>query len=231
MKTSNKIFISFLIFLFGGITLLFIGSKYYKGYDDKSNFAIQEKPLISFSVVVAEPGANFTLKTGKKNKIIQTHRKGTVANFPAYTVRNDTLFVASAKQIQGLPKNYRIGSEICCVKVKSIITKENSDVMMYKFQADTLNFIMNKSRLNWNFDNVSFVSIQAKDSDIYLGGKKLKKLTVKLDKTKISAFTKTRINNLSGSLKNSSDADFSHSNSIHLDLDKTSSYDFYDFEN
>ena len=233
MKTSNKIFLSFLIFLFGGITLLFIGPKYYKGYDDKSNIAIQEKPLISFSVVVAEPGANFTLKTGKKNKIIQNYLKDVAPNFAPYVVRNDTLFVYSVKhehsnkQEQYKGGHFIIVPDIFCQKVKNIVAKENSTVRMEKFQADTLNITMNKSQLDLRFDKVAFVSLQAKDSDIYLEGEKVEKLVVKLDKTKLNAPIKKRIENLSGSLKNTSDCTFYLSNKIILDVDKTSTYNFY----
>lgn len=229
MKTSNKIFISFLIFLFSGIITLYLGSKCFSDYYGSTNFKTQEKPLAPFSVVVAEPDANFDLISGNKNKIIQAYRKGTVADFPALTVKNDTLFVSSVKQIPGLPKNYRVVPEISCVKLKSIITKENTYIMIRKFQADTLNITMNKSQLDWRFDKVAFVSLQAKDSDIYLEGEKLEKLVVKLDKTKLNAPIKKRIENLSGSIKNTSDCTFYLSNKINLDVDKTSIYNFYNF--
>lgn len=227
MKTSNKIFISFLIFLLCGITALYLGSKYFSDYYGPTNFETQEKPLAPFSVVVAEPNANFDLTSGKKNKIMQPYRKGTITDFPALTVRNDTLFVSSVKQIPGLLKNYRVVPEISCVKLKSIITKENTYIMMRKFQADTMNITMDKSRLDYRFDKVAFVSIQAKDSDIYLEGEKLEKLVVKLDKTKLNAPIKKRIEKLSGSLKNTSDCTFYLSNKIILDVDKTSTYNFY----
>ena len=98
---------------------------------------------------------------------------------------------------------------------------------MRKFQADTMNITMDKSRLDYRFDKVAFVSIQAKDSDIYLEGEKLEKLVVKLDKTKLNAPIKKRIEKLSGSLKNTSDCTFYLSNKIILDVDKTSTYNFY----
>ena len=231
MKTNNKIFISFLIFLFGGITLLFIGSKYYKGLDDETNIAKLEKPVTPFSVVVAEPGANFILKSGKQNKIIQNYLKDAVPNFAPYEIRNDTLFVFSVKKAQSKEAHFIIVPEVFCVNIKSITTKKNSEVRMEDFQTDALSITMNKSRLQWTFDNISFVSIQAKDSDIYLGGKNINKLTVKLDKTKISAVTKIRINILSGTIVNGSDGNFSYSNSINLDVDKTSSFDLYPLAN
>lgn len=234
MKTSNKIFISFLIFLFGGITLLFIGSKYYKGYDGKSNFAIQEKPLISFSVVVAEPGANFTLKTGKKNKIIQNYLKDVAPNFASYEVRNDTLFVYAVKKVpsngqaqQG--ESFFIVPDIFCQNVKSIITNESSSVHLNDFQADSIMINMNKSQLDWRFKKIAYISIQAKDSDIYFEGEKLEKLIVKLDKTKLNTPIKKRGNYLSGSLINESDCSFNFSTTVHLDADKSSRYGFYIF--
>ncbi|AOW08061.1 hypothetical protein [Flavobacterium gilvum] len=98
MKTSNYIFISFLIFLFSGITLLFVGAKYYRGTEHKGGFLTQEKPLQPFSVVVAETGANFILKNGPQNKIIQNYLKNSVPNFAPFLVRNDTLFVYSVKK-------------------------------------------------------------------------------------------------------------------------------------
>jgi hypothetical protein len=229
MKTSNKIFISFLIFLFGGITLLFIGSKYYKGVNDPTNFRIKEKNLSSFSVVVADSGANFNLRNAKENKIIQPYRKDSIANFPSFIVRNDTLFISSAKQIQGLPENYRVATEVFCINIKNIVVKRNSYISMNDFKVDTLMININKSKLDLRFDSISYISLQAKDSDIYLEGQKLEKLVVKLDKTKLNVPIKKRIENLSGTLKNTSDCTFYLSNKIILDVDKTSTYNFYNF--
>lgn len=222
MKTSNIIFLSFLIFLFGGITLLFIGSKYYKGVDDKADFAKLEKPLPSFSVVVAEPGANFNLKSGTKNKIIQTYLKDTVPNFAPYEVRNDTLFMYSVKREQSKEPYLIIAPEVFCVNVKSITTKENSEVHLEKFETDTLSVTMNKSRLDWRFDKAAYISIQAKDSDIYLDGENLEKLTVELDKTKLWASAKKGINCISGNVKNVSDVRLSMNGKMSLDVDKSS---------
>lgn len=230
MKTSNKILLSFLIFLLGGITLLFIGSKYYKGIYDKSNFAIQEKKTAPFSVVVAEQGANFYLKNGKEHKIIQDYLKGAVPNFAPFLVRNDTLFVYSVKKEQSKEPHFIIVPEVFCVNVKSIVAKENSEVRMKKFQADTMSVIMNKSNLDWRFENITYLSIKAKDSDIYLEGEKIGKLAIKLDKTRINSSIKKRTDVLSGSLINASDLRFSMSNKATLEADNISNYDFYNLD-
>jgi hypothetical protein len=231
MKTSNKIFISFLIFLFSGIIALYVGSKYYDDIWDKSNFADQKTLLSPFSVVVAEPGAIFILNTGKENKVIQTYRKGTFANFSVFEVRNDTLFVFPVKQQNPKERNYSVVPEIFCVNIKSLVAKENSNIGTGKFNVDTLSVIMNKSNFVWRFENIAYLSIQAKDSDIYLEGEKLEKLVVKLDTTKLNTPVKKRIENLSGTLKNNSDCTFYLSNKIILDIDKTSTYDFFVYKN
>ncbi|MFA9193911.1 hypothetical protein AAGV33_05790 [Flavobacterium sp. FBOR7N2.3] len=229
MKTSNILFISFLIFLFGGIIFLCVGSKYYEVINDPANFSRKEKKIATFSVVVAEPGAFFYLRNAKENKIVQSSKKGSVANFPTYIVRNDTLFVSSRKPIKDLAENYSVATDIFCVALKKIVAKENSNVNLMDFNADTLNISTIKSRLDLRFKNISCISLQSKDSDIYLEGEKLEKLVVNLDKTKLNAPIKKRIENLSGSLKNTSDCTFYLSNKIILDVDKTSTYNFYNF--
>lgn len=231
MKTSNYILLSFFIFLFGGITLLFVFSKSRSGFDFGTNFKIKEKKLSSFSVVVADSGANFNLRNAKENKIIQPYRKDSIANFPPFIIRNDTLFISSAKQIQGLPENYRVATEVFCINIKNIVVKENSYISMYDFKVDTLMININKSKLDLRFDSISYIFLQAKDSEIYLDGQKLEKLAVNLDKTKLNTPIKKRIDNLVGSLKNTSDCNFCLSNKIRLEADKTSTYDFYNYAN
>ncbi len=226
MTTSNKIFISFLIFLLSGITALYLGSKYYTGIYDKSNYADQKTLLSPFSVVVAEPDALFNLNRGKENKITNIYLKGTVSDIGSFLVRNDTLFISSIQLKKDQVRHTSNSTNVSCVNVKSIIIKEKADVRIGGFQTDTLNITMNKSRLHWNFDSISFVSIQAKDSDIYLNGKKLKNLAVKLDKTNITVYATERIDKLSGSLKDGCLGNFAECNSIRLDADKTSDYSF-----
>lgn len=229
MKTSNIIFISFLIFLFGGITLLFIGSKYYKRIDNRADFAIQEKKTAPFSVVVAEPGAIFYLKNGKEYKVSQSYLKDAVPNFAPFVVRNDTLFMYSVKKEQSKEPHFIIVPEVFCVNVKSIVAKENSGVHLEKFETDTLGISMNKSSLDWRFDKATYVSIQAKDSNIYLEGEKIENLMVQLDKTKLNIPVKKGIISLSGSLKNDSWVNSPINGKLNLDVDQTSSINVYHF--
>lgn len=223
MKTSNIIITSFLIFLFGGIILLYIGSKYYKTNDDPSNFISEEKKISSFSVVVAEPGAIFNLITEKENKIKQTYLKGTVPNISSYTVRNDTLFIFSKKPKPGKVKHALNVTEVFCINVKSIVTKENSNVRLLGLQADTLNITMKKSHLEGReFNKVAFLFVEGQNSDIYLNGKKMDKIEVKLDKTLLNINSKENIKSISGNLKNTSTLDCSSSLKVNLESDKSS---------
>ncbi|MEO8255143.1 MAG: hypothetical protein ABI554_12245, partial [Flavobacterium sp.] len=106
-----------------------------------------------------------------------------------------------------------------------------SYISMNDFKVDTLMININKSKLDLRFDSISYISIQAKDSEIYLDGQKLETLVVNLDKTKLYTPIKKRIATLSGSLKNTSDCTFYLSNNIDIEADKTSTYDFYKYTN
>lgn len=232
MKTSNKIVIFFLIFLFSGITALYVGSKYYANPNSNPvNFVVKKTKLSPFSVVVAEPRAVFYLNTGKENEITQSHLKDSLPDFGSFLVSNDTLFIASAKLKKNKDRFRSNLIHISCRNVKSIITKEYSEVKMEKFQADTLSVIMNRSNLDWRFGKISHLTIQAKGSDIYLEGEKLGKLVIKLDKTRINTSIKKRTETLSGSLINGSDLRFTMSNIVNLIGDQTSNYDFYNLGN
>lgn len=223
MKTSNIIISSFLIFLFGGIILLYIGSKYYKTYDDPSNYLSEEKPLSSFSVVVAEPEAIFNLTIGKENKIHQLYLKGTVPNISSYAVRNDTLFITSKEPKKGEVKHTKNLTEVFCIGVKSIVAKENSDVRLLGLQADTLNITAKKSRLEWRgFEKVAFLSVEGQNSDIYLDGKKLDKIDIKLYKTQLNIDAKENVKSISGNLKNTSTFDCPSGIKVNLEADKSS---------
>lgn len=234
MKTSNYIFLSYLIFLLSGITLLFIGSKYYNNDINQKSFGTNEKALGSFSVVVAEPGAQFVLKKGTENKINQRYLKNSAPNFAPFLVRNDTLFVYQIKK-KSYSKQALMQGEyflnipnVFCQNVKSIVAKEKSTVSLAEFQADFLYINLNSSNFVWtDFDKIPSVSIRAKDSRIYFTGGKLEKLMLKFDNTKLTVSAKQRISNLSGSLKNGSRCDFTISNSVNLVTDETSNYSFY----
>lgn len=223
MKTSNIIITAFLTFLFGGIILLYIGSKYYKGYDDPTNFLSEEKPLPSFSVVVAQPGTIFNLKSGKENKAHQLYLKGTVPNISSFEVRNDTLFISSKELKKDELKHTKNVTEVFCINTKSIVARENSEIRMIGFQTDSLNIIMKKSRLDWReFEKITFLSVEGKDSDIYLNGGKLDKINVKLDKTILNIDSKGNVKGIFGSIKNASTFDCPNSMVVNLESDKSS---------
>lgn len=220
MKTSNYIFISFLIFLFGGITLLFIGSKYYKGIDDKSNFSIQEKKTAPFSVVVAEPGAFLVLKSGREFSVSQSYKKGSVPHFASFEVRNDTLFMSAVKsKIDG---EWFIVPEVYCKNVKYIIAKEKANVSLRNYQVDSLFVNLNKSDLSGNLNKTVFVSFTSKNSYVRFKSENIQKLELQLDKTELNIDSKKSIETVLGSLKNKSILNCSIDGKISLEVDKSS---------
>lgn len=229
MKTSNIIIFSFLIFLFGGLILLFIGSKYYKSYDDPAYFLGEEKSLPPFSVVVAEPGTVFHLINGKENKLHQIYLKGTVPNITSFKVRNDTLFIISKEPKKDEVKHTKNVTEVICTHIKSILARENSNIRIMKINVDTLNITADKSKLDWRFDKVAYALIQSKESNIYLDGENLEAADLKLDKTKFYINSEQGIKYLSGYLINNSFLHGLINGKISLDVDKTSGINSKDY--
>lgn len=219
MKTSNIIIFSFLIFLFGGITLLYIGSKCYADHPE-DDFANKEKIVAPFSVVVAEQGAIFHLNNGNEYKVSQNYKKDEVPNFAPFVVRNDTLFMFAIKG-EPIKGDWSIVPEVFCKKVKYIIGKENSNINMSSYEADSLFVDINKTELLWEYDKAVFVSLNAKNSSVYLMGD-LGKIDLQLDKTKLDITSEKNIESISGSLKNSSDLNCSVNGRINLEVDKSS---------
>lgn len=220
MKISNIIFLSFLIFLFGGITLLFIGSKYYKGIDNKSDFVIQEKKTAAFSVVVAEQGAFLILKNGSEFSVSQSYKKDAVPNFAPFEVRNDTLFMSAVKsKIDG---KWFVVPEVYCKNVKSIIAKEKSNVSLRNYQVDSLFVNLNKSDLSGDLNKTVFVSFISKNSYVRFKGENIQKLELQLDKTELNIDSKKSIETVLGNLKNNSILNCSIDGKISLEVDKSS---------
>jgi hypothetical protein len=221
MKTSNIIILSFLIFLFGGITLLYIGSKYYKKGDRLEDFANHEKTVAPFSVVVAEPGAIFNLRNGKEYKVSQGYKKGIIPNFAPFVVRNDTLFMFAIKP-QQIKEELPIVPVVFCKNVKYIIGKVNAYIYLDNYEADSLFVNIDKAKLSWVYDKIIFVSLNAKNSSLNLNGNKIEKIDLKLDKTELDIISEKNIECISGSLKNASNLNCSLDGKINLKADKSS---------
>ena len=220
MKTSNIILISFLTFLFGGITLLFIGSKYYRGVDNKADFAIQKKKTAPFSVIVAETGAYLVLKNGREFSISQSYKKETKPDFAPFVVRNDTLFISAVKsKMEG--KWFTV-PEVYCKNVTSIIAKEKTNVSLRNYQVDSLSINLDKSDFFWDFNTPAFVNIEAKNSYLRFDGDNIQKINLQFDKTTLYMDSKKATKEISGSLINDSDFNGKIDGKVSLKVDKSS---------
>lgn len=222
MKTSNKIFISFLIFIFIGITALYIGSKYYVEHYDTHNFVEQEKPLPPFSVVVAEPGAQIHLKNGSERKIVQGFFKTKQPRFSSFVVRNDTLFVFEAKRDRNKLPRAQFMANVFCENVKHFVAKEKSLVFLSGYQVDSIFIKVDNADLACQNNNSNYIKLIAKNSRINFDFEKLNSMEVELDKTRLDVKSKQRVNNLSGTLKNGSVAKLNLEGKVNLAMDKQS---------
>lgn len=231
MKTSNKIFISFLIFLLGGITALYVGSKYYVEYYDTHNFVEQVKPLPPFSVVVAEPGAQIQLRNDSKTKIAQSFFKTAQPKFAPFVVRNDTLFVFGVKLDRNKLPRAQFMVNVYCENVKHFVAKERSVVFLSGYQVDSIFVNINNADLACQNNNSVYIRMKAKNSRTNFDCGKLNSMEVELDKTRLELKSKNRINNISGTVKNDSDVVLSQNGKVNLDVDKSSNLNMYDSQN
>lgn len=219
MKTSNIIMLTFLAFLFGGMTVFCIDSKHHEENKVFNNF---EKKLTAFSVIVAENGAKFNLKNGNECKITQTYIKGTLPNIDSFAVRNDTLFVSSKIPKNGMMKHTDNVTEIFCRNTKSIVAKENSDIQIKEFHKDTLNITMKKAILNCKINKLTYLSVNADESNVTINCENIKKIDLKLDETKLDLSSKKNTENISGILINNSSFNGKIDGKINLEVDKSS---------
>jgi len=221
MKTSNYIAISFFVFLFGGIFVLFLTTKLDPRANEGIRTEIFEKSLDSFSVIVAEARADFRIKSGATSKISNNYHKGETAAFPPYLVRNDTLFVSA------FPDNVKVYNvEVSCAKLKCIEGKEKSRITLENFSGDSLQLKLSGAEFRHfaatSSGNVS-LRVIADNSNIRISDSSLKNLDIQLIKTEMNVWN-TKVTNLSGSMKNSSTLSLGTISKINLEVDSSSNY-------
>jgi hypothetical protein len=216
MKTSNILFISFLIFLFGGITFVCIGSKYYV----EEILSVSAKKTAPFSVVVAESGAYLVLKNGREFSVSQSYKKDVVPDFAPFEVRNDTLYVAAVKSRKD--GEWFIVPQIYCKNVKSIIAKENSNINLDNYQVDSLLVNLDKSYFHWDYNKPAYLNIVSKNSHLNLNGDNIEKINLQFDKTTLYMNSKKATKEISGSLINDSEFQGNIDGKVSIEADESS---------
>lgn len=216
MKTSNILFISFLIFLFGGITFACIGSKYYV----EEILSVSANKTAPFSVVVAEPGAYLVLKNGKEFSVSQRYKKDVVPDFAPFEVRNDTLFVSAVKSRKD--GEWFIVPEIYCKNVKSLIAKENTNVNLKNYQVDSLSVNLDQSYFHWDYNKPAYLKINAKKSHLNLNGDYIETINLQFDKTTLYMDSKKATKEISGSLINDSEFQGNIDGKVSIEADRSS---------
>lgn len=222
MKTSNYIIIAFFTFLFGGVFVLFLSAKIHQGDSDRGVYS-EEKKMDPFSVVVAEPGAEFHLRNAENPKMLCFYQKPDTSNFLPFGVRNDTLFVFAYSGI----KKPRLPHEIYGRNIKCIVAKDKSYISLQEFRADTLIVKLNNAVLDAFFDKARnrtySLSIQSVGSKINLAGIHAGNLDVQLNGTELRAWDNS-IDSLCGTLTNHSNISIWKLGKINLEADSTSNY-------
>ena len=226
MKTSNYITLSFFIFLFGGIFVLFLSAKLDPKGSLHPEFVTEEKVLDNFSVLVAEAGAEVSLRQGQTTKMQLWYQKGNSCTLPPFTVRNDTLFLYSCKD-----GKHNATVQVFCNSLKSIQEKEAAQVWIDKeFQADTMLVKLDKAEFSYYSEKDSpkriSLTLIADQSKVNIGETNFEKLEIQLNNTKMNVWNNSIVS-LSGSIKNYSELYIATCKKISLDVDSTSSYQLY----
>jgi len=233
MKTSNYILIAFFTFLFGGTFVLFLTAKIYNKTDNSITWTCEEKKLEPFSVVVAEPGADFSLQIECHDPIIRcAHPPKEASVFPPFTVRNDTLFV-SALATETEVRTPRVTEtevrtlSVTVRSIKSVIAKEKSYVRLFDFYADSLSVKLTNAASDISFketkSKAAMLSIQATDSRINFDNVHVNNIDIQISKTRINGWGNST-ECLSGTLKDHSFLSLVKIRKINLETDSTSTY-------
>lgn len=224
MKTSNYIIIAFFTFLFGGAFVLFVGAKLQKtriGYAD--NWISEEKKLEPFSVVVAEPGADFNLRTAENPRILISFQKSDSCKFPPINIKNDTLFL----KVDSSKNKHDVSCIIYTKDLNYIIAREGSYLKLDDFAADTLIIKITKAKLEMYFDKskgqTALLSILADESEMNLSFANVKKMDVHINKSQLHAWNNS-IESISGTLKNLSGMQATVLKKVNVESDSTCNF-------
>jgi len=221
MKTSNYIIIAFFTFLFGGIFTLFLTAKIDPRGSQHRELQTIEKPLDSFSVIVAQPGSNIRLVTGTAPQISIEYQKGDTCTLPAFNVQNDTLFVGENPK-----KNKYWATKVSCIQINSIVGNDKSEIVLEHVQSDTLLVKLNKGNFRYYSGNnkpSNSLRLIAYHSYIQLRDASINNLNLQLKHTEMDAWN-NNIKNLSGKLTEESDLSLNQIRKINLETDSTSTY-------
>ena len=224
MKTSNYISISFLIFLFGGIFLLFLSSKFHEGTVSKQEFESFEENLDDFSVIVAGPNSNIGLRNGTQSKIVISFLKTDSCTIPPHEVRHDTLFIYEYA-VGASP----ISAQVFCPRPRAVLLKDNSVVNLNDFSIDTLDVSMSAGKMYGTFEQSDspkgVINLSAtKNSNIYINQSNMEALNINLDHSELN-IQDVSILTLSGFLKNDSKLySYKSIGKMNIEVDATSRY-------
>lgn len=217
MKTSNYILTAFCTFLFGGALVLFVAAKYFQ---DTTQLIGKEQAIASFSVVVAAPGAEFTLKSGDPKIVSLTMQDS--CYLPRFEIHNDTLTLFAYTDGQ-MKQNVEVYGR----NIHEIQGKENSKIGVQGLPNRLLSIHLNKAMLTYYPEQYdmkgAIVKLSANESYVNMGTAKIEKLEMMLNHTKIDGWNNST-DSLSGILKNKSEVYVRVLKNININSDSTCFY-------
>ena len=176
MKTSKIIIIAFFSLIIAGMLALFINTKNHNE-NFKKNYFNKEFRLPSFSVIVAEQGADINVNKSDSNSISIEYIKNEKAPAKLYSIQNDTLHIYNGLRmfIKGNKINTVIGQNARWVEIVPFTT----DSLILKSKGGRLylrNATLNETK---GRIKISCIGITATDSaEVGISEVDLKNITV-----------------------------------------------------
>jgi hypothetical protein len=223
MKTSNYIVTAFLVFIFGAMLFLFIAAKNHK----EETWNKKEYALADFTVIVAEPTAQFSIEQNDTNRLIVNYPENESEPKNLYRISSDTLFVlGKTEEIYNIVVNSRF--------FPSVVALKESQVDFRKLQSGSLFVYADRAKLSFNNEELKdsqpdsiglAISVTAKHSRVDIQNTKANKIDIQADSASIW-MNGNNIATFSAQLRNKTEFHF-WGEVEHVAIEKDSSSGYY----
>jgi hypothetical protein len=206
MKTSNYIIIAFFTFIFGGMLFLFIAAR---GHENNERPGIRNRTLSSteladladFSVIVAEPDAQFTIEQSDSCRLAVYYPENDNEPKNPYRVSGDTLYLLGQEAF--VSTNFYLN----VTQLSSFVANEGSHIHLRNLNLDTF-------------------SLFAQDADINIQNTHIGNLLLQANNTRVNIYS-TTINQISAKLENNASLYSENIDKVVIEKDSTSYYSFH----
>ncbi len=219
MKTSKYILVSFFVFIFGAILVLYADAKTHN--KDVNETYITTEKLPNFHTIVAEENSKIRVLNDTLNNIsIELYNIKEPYKFGCYKISNDTLYVSKTET--------DISLIVRGESIKTVYGKKDSRITFLSFHNDSISINLNGGNINGSLGDklISEVKVSSQNkSSIYLNLQKsnINSIALNVDNSKVTLHS-NKIRNLNAILANNAELQSGKSDKLSVESDSTSTY-------